>query len=85
VIVKVKVQVQKGNELGMKAQKTCSYGVGKLLRMMRCSGPEVLNAVGGLSKSMMVARHACMKEMQQTMQYCLNTSNRGILLQLNEH
>jgi hypothetical protein len=34
---------------------------------------------------MMVARQVYMKAMRQTMQYCLNMHNRGILLQPNEH
>jgi hypothetical protein len=34
---------------------------------------------------MMVASQAHMKAIQRTMQYCLNTPNRGILLQRNEH
>jgi hypothetical protein len=81
----VLVKVQEGNGLDMKAQKTCRSGVGKLLYMRRWSRPDVLNATRELSKSMMVASQAYMKVMQRTMQYYLNTPNRGILLQPNEH
>jgi hypothetical protein len=78
------VKVQERNELDMKAQKNRS-GIGKLLHMMRWSRPDVLNGVREMSNDMMVSRQAHMKAMQQTMQYCLNKPNRGVMLQSNEH
>jgi hypothetical protein len=77
------VKMQQGNELDMKAKKPYRYGVGKLLHMMRCSRPDVLNAMRELSNSMMAASQAYMKAMQRTMPYCLNTPNRVIMLQTN--
>jgi hypothetical protein len=82
----VKLKVQKGNELDRNAQKTYRSGVGKLLHMMIWLRLNVLNAVRKLSKSMMVTIQAHnIKAMQRTMQYCLNTPNRCIMLQPNEH
>jgi hypothetical protein len=69
----------------MKAHKTYRSGVGKLLHTMRWSRLDVLNAARELSESMMVARQAHRKAMQQTLQCCLNTPNMGVLLQPNEH
>jgi hypothetical protein len=81
----VLVKVQEGNELDTKEQKTYRSGVGKLLHMMRWSRPDVLNVARELSKSTMIASQAHTKAMQRKMQCCLNTPNRGILLQPNEH
>jgi hypothetical protein len=81
----VLVKVQEGNELDMKADTSYRSGVGTLLHMPRWSRLDVLNAVRELSMSMMVASQAHMNAMQQTMQYCLNNPNRGLLLQPNEH
>jgi hypothetical protein len=81
----VLVKVHEGNELDMKAHKTYRSGVGKLLHMMRWSRPDVLNITREMFMIMVVACQAHMKAMQRTMQYCLNTTNRGILLQPNDH
>jgi hypothetical protein len=55
-------------------------GVGKLLHMMKWTRPEILNAVRELSRFMMHAGHAHLREMYRAMKYCVGTPNRGFLL-----
>jgi hypothetical protein len=66
-----------------KEQSIYRSGVGKLLHMMKWTRPEILNAVRELSRFMMSAATAHLKEMYRAMKYCVGTPNRGLLLKPN--
>ena len=75
--------LQKGRpEECMKEKDQSIYrsGVGKLLHMMKWTRPDILNAVRELSRFMMGATKAHMREMVRAMRYCVGTQNRGLLL-----
>ena len=55
-------------------------GPGKLLHMMKWTRPEVLNAVGELSRFMSGATDSHMRAMYRALKYCVRTPNRGLLL-----
>jgi hypothetical protein len=51
---------------------------------MKWTRPEILNAVRELSRFMMGATLAHMKEMYHAMKYCVGMPNHGLLLKPNE-
>jgi hypothetical protein len=59
---------------------TCRSGAGKLLHMMKWTRPQSLNAVRELSRFMSGATQEHMKAMCRTLNYCVGTPNRGLLL-----
>jgi hypothetical protein len=75
---------EKENQVTISDQRLFRKGVGKLLHMMRWSRPDILNAVRELSRFMSGPSIAHMKAMYRTMKYCVETPNRGLVLQPNE-
>ena len=51
--------------------------------MMKWMRPDILNAVQDLSRFMMGASQAHMKEMYHAMKYCVGTPEHGLLLKPN--
>ena len=68
------------NQVSNSHHRMYRKGVGKLLHMMRWTRPEILNAVRELSRFMGGASWAHMKAMYRTMNYCVSTPNRGLIL-----
>jgi hypothetical protein len=78
---KVLMKCDKGTVLGGKEQTKYRSGVGKLLHMMRWSRPEIYNAVRELLRFVTTgASDAHMKAMKPSMEYCVETKDRGMLL-----
>jgi hypothetical protein len=67
-------------KLSQDGQKVYRSGVGKLLHVMRWSGPDILNAVRELSHFMMVAAMLHLTVMYRVMGYCVPTPNRTLEL-----
>ncbi|MGH7955289.1 MAG: reverse transcriptase domain-containing protein [Gloeomargaritales cyanobacterium] len=79
---KVLMKCKPESELNVNDQFKYRSGVGKLLHMMRWSRPEIMNTVRELSRFMTGgASNAHMKAMKRVMSYCVDTRQRGILLQ----
>jgi hypothetical protein len=73
-------KVEPKDYLSDELQATYQSGVGKLLHMMKWTRPEILNAVQELSRFMVHASLAHLKEMYRAIKYCIGTPNRGLLL-----
>ena len=67
--------------ISAKDQKTYRSGVGKLLFLMKCSRPDVLNSVRDFSRFMCCTCPSHLIAMERVIQYCLCSNDKGLKLQ----
>jgi len=73
-------KTEDGPKLSTEEQSVYRSGVGKLLHMMRWSRPDILNATREVSRFRQGANPAQEKSLSRIMEYCVQTSKRGLLL-----
>ena len=74
------MKADKNDAVGKKEHTYYRSGVGKLLHMARWSRPEVQNAVRELARQGSAPVPAHIKALHRTMEYCVATPERGLLL-----
>ena len=77
-------EADEGTELDMSKQTKYRSGIGKLLHMMRCTRPNIMNAVREASRHMMKANERHMKAMMRIMKYCSSTGEEGLIMKPNK-
>ena len=70
-----------GQEVTAKEQTKFRSGVGKMLHLMRWSRPDIWNSVRELSRRIVNSNYNHMKAMIRVMKYCIDTRNKGWVLQ----
>ena len=80
---KVLTQCDDEHQIGQSEQKRYRMAVGKLLHLMRWSRPDIWNSVREASRRMNQASNDHVKAISRIMKYCVDTKNRGWMLQPN--
>ena len=72
------IRNEEGPSISVEQQSLYRSGVGKMLYLVKHSGPDIANVVRELSKVLDCASDASMKELLRIIKYVLDTKNYGL-------